>query len=521
MIRAIGKPWLLGIILSGLLSCPALTQSAPSAEHAKIASAQSTPQSVSPARRFETTHEGVFGGQRLSYKAVVAEHFIIDPSGARTASIFTTSFIRTDISKNDIRPVIFAFNGGPGSASLWLEMGLVGPRRIDFADAVKPETTPPFHIVDNPDSPLDVADIVLIDPPGTGFSRVLPPGKAEEFYGTQQDAQATIDIIEQWLRENDRWNSPRYLIGESYGTIRAAVVARMLAGGPTETGNMDGLTLNGVVLLGQAMDTSGSAGDDGEYLSLLPTLAATACYHGRIAGACTAASEVAAAKRFAADTYLKALYDGSNLPTAARGEIVARLAALTGLSPDFIREKNLRISAPVFTHELLRNQNKQIGMYDGRYTLPLSPNGDDPVADDPAMGQYVPGFVTAFNLYERDELGVSIDETYQAIAFRSVNGSWDYGDGPGKGPHRNYADDLAIAMRRNPDLRLLVGEGYYDLVTPLGSAEYTIAHAGIPSSRTEMRLYPSGHMAYLGNDARQMLARDLREFIGGGSAKRP
>ncbi|HSZ62826.1 MAG TPA: hypothetical protein VK828_13570 [Terriglobales bacterium] len=505
----------MGVFLSLLVYHVAAAQSH-AADAGKPPAAVPAALSLPSPRRFETTHQGVFGGQELHYKAVVAENFVTDPAGKRTASVFTTSYIRTDVPKGATRAVIFAFNGGPGSSSVWLHMGFLGPRRIEFTDILKPETVPPFHIVDNTECPLDVADIVLIDPPGTGFSRVLPDGKPEEFYGTQQDAKMTVDLIERWVRENDRWNSPKYLVSESYGTIRAAVVSRLLMGGPTETGSMDGMTLNGVILLGQAMDFKGSAGDDGAYLNLLPTLAATACYHGKVAAGCSPATQVAEARKFAADDYQRALYKGSDLPQDERDAVAAKLAALTGLSADFIRSNDLRISAAAFEREILKDRGEQVGAYDARYTLPLSPSGKDPVADDPAMAQYVPGFVASYNLYAHDDLGISIDEAYEAISFRTVNSRWDYGRGPGVSPDTNYAPDLSIAMRRNPHLRLMVGAGFYDLVTPLGSAEYIIAHARIPMSATEMHLYPSGHMPYLGTEARQMLARDVRAFISGG-----
>lgn len=508
--RCLGGP--LGLLFLALpLAALALPAGPPSPAPQKAAA-------LPVARHFQSTHTGIFGGQHVTYKAVVDEDFITNDAGQRAASIFTTSFLRTDAPSSTPRPVIFAFNGGPGSASLWLEMGFLGPRRIRGVAPTRPQTVPPFQIVDNPDSPLDVADIVLIDPPGTGFSRILPAGNAAEFYDTDADATMTVQVLEHWIRRNNRWNSPRYLLGESYGTIRAAVVARRMSGGPTESGNMDGLSLNGIILLGQAMDMSGSDGSDGKDANLLPTFAATACFHKKIADRCTAADEVAKAQAFVADTYLKDLYAGSSLSAADRTVAVQQFAGLTGLSPDFLQQHNLRISASAFTRGLLQNQGLQLGMYDSRYTLQLTPNGNDPVADDPAMGQYVPGFVAAFNLYNRDELGVSIDETYQAIAFRTVNLTWNYGRGPGKGSDTNYALSLAIAMRRNPHLRLLVGSGYYDMVTPLGSAEYTIHHAGIPLDRTEMRVYPSGHMLYLGTEARQSLARDVRSFLAAGHA---
>src|SRR5580658_646300 len=515
LIRRATMGSILGIGLNLLLYSVVAAQSHPGDAGKSTTTAAAAPP-ISQPRRFETTHQGVFGRQELHYKAVVAENFVTDQAGKRTASIFTTSYIRADVPKGATRPVIFAFNGGPGSSSVWLHMGFLGPRRIEFTDILKPETVPPFHIVDNTECPLDVADIVLIDPPGTGFSRVLPDGKPEEFYGTQQDAKATVDLIERWVRENDRWNSPKYLVSESYGTIRAAVVSRLLAGGPTETGSMDGMTLNGVILLGQAMDFKGSAGEDGAYVNLLPTLAATACYHGKVAAGCSPATQVAEARKFAADDYLRALYEGSDLPANERDAIAARLAALTGLSPDFIRSNDLRIGAAAFAQEILKDRGEQVGAYDARYTLPLSPSGKDPVADDPAMAQYVPGFVASYNIYAHDDLAISIDETYEAISFRAVNGRWDYGRGPGVSPDTNYAADLSIAMRRNPHLRLMVGAGYYDLVTPLGSAEYVVAHARIPMSATEMHFYPSGHMPYLGTEARQILARDVRAFVSGG-----
>ncbi|MDZ5650180.1 S10 family peptidase [Nitrospirillum sp. BR 11828] len=462
-------------------------------------------------RVFTSEHSGTFNGRKLRYTATVAETILTDPAGQKTASVFTTSYIRTDVPKGTVRPVVFVFNGGPGSASLWLHMGFVGPKRVDFADPVHPPTTPPFHTVDNPDSPLDVADIVLIDPPGTGYSRILPDGKPEQYYGTAQDAQMTVDVIERWTREHDRWNAPKYLMSESYGTIRAAVVARLLAGGPMATGTMDGMTLNGIILLGQSMDMSGTAGEDTRYLTALPTLAATACYHHKGPAGCTAQGQVAAAQAFAADRYLKALYAGNALGDAEREAVTAELATLTGLSPAVIKANDLRVSTTTFARELLAPEGQEVGAYDGRYTLPLAGSAKDPVADDPAMGQYVPGFVGAFNDYVRHDLNVTVPEAYEAISFRSVNARWDYGKA--SGAETNHAKDLATAMRRNPRLRVMVGAGYYDLVTTLGSAAYTLAHAGVPQDRTETHLYPSGHMPYLGNEARAALARDVRAFL--------
>jgi carboxypeptidase C (cathepsin A) len=477
-------------------------------------SAQPATAPVSAPRIFLTQHDGNFGGTRLRYSAALEEFLLRDAAGTPAASVFVTSYIRTDAKQGGARPVIFAFNGGPGSASIWLHLGLLGPRRVDYDDAASARTTAPFATLANPDSPLDVADVVLIDPPGTGYSRVLPGGKTENYYGVQQDAQAMAAVIQQWLQRHGRLNSPKYLISESYGTIRAAVVARVLAGGPTQTGRMDGVTLNGIIMLGQALDMArGAEGDDRAYLALFPSLAATACHFGKVASGCTAEGQVDAARRFIETTYLHALYAGSRLTAERKAEVARQMSALIGVAEKDILAADLRISGPAFAKLLLGEARQRVGMYDARFVLATPGAGSDPVADDPAMGQYVPGFVAAWNDYARDELKATLDLPYEAIAFRAVNARWDYGFGPGVPVGANFATDLAVAMNRNPQMRLMVGTGYYDLVTPLGSADYTLAHAGVPLAATTFRHYPSGHMPYLGAESRTVLARDIRAFV--------
>lgn len=457
-------------------------------------------------RIFRSEGQGTFGGTKLRYAAAVEEFLL---SGA---SIFATSYVRSDIRDATDRPVVFAFNGGPGSASLWLHLGVMGPRRVDFDDETKPRTVAPFASVANPDSPLDVADIVLIDPPGTGYSRVLPGGKTTDFYGVEQDARAMVQVIQLWLRRHGRANSPKYLVSESYGTVRAAVMARMMAGGPTQTGTMDALALNGVVLLGQAMDMA-RGDDDRTYPAILPSFAATACHFGKAAAGCTPEGQVDAARRFIETSYLPALYAGSRLPADRKTVVAREMAALIGLTEKDILAADLRISGPAFAKLLLADRGQRVGMYDARFTLPLQGAGGDPVADDPAMGQYVPGFVGAWADYATKTLKVDLDIPYEPIAFREVNGRWDYGFGPGVPVGKNYALDLAAAMNRNPAMRLMVGTGYYDLVTPIGSADYVLAHAGVPLARTSFHGYASGHGPYLGAEARTALVRDLRAFL--------
>lgn len=466
---------------------------------------------------FETRAEADIGGERVRYRAIVEETLLTNETGKPAASLVSTSYLRTNVRRDDVRPVVFVFNGGPGSASVWLHMGLVGPRRIAFGNDIEPETVPPFEIADNPDSILDTADVVLFDPPGTGYSRVLPDGKPEQFFGVTQDATATVRFIEDWLNRYGRWQSPRYLMGESYGTVRAAVTAKLLAGGPMTTGSMEGITLNGIILLGQAMDHGVG---ELSHANDLPTLAATAWYHGKVEQeGRTLEQHVAQAREFAAVEYVQALYAGSRLEESERRPLAERLAMLTGLSAGHWLESDLRISRADFSRALLADSGRQVGMYDSRYVLPLEASGNDPVADDPAMGQYVPGFVAALNSYLRDELGVTIEDTYRAIDFRKVNGRWDYGLGAGVPSNRSFAPDLGIAMRRNPELRLFFGNGYYDLATTMGAAEYVIAHNDFPSERVTVVNYESGHMPYLGEGTREQLAADLRRFIQGAGTR--
>jgi len=510
-----------GIIRTITIAAAALLAAAlPSLAQQNAPAVPAEVDSSRPPYKTVTQHTCIIGGKQVAYSATVEETFSLNDRGERTASLVSISYVRTDIRDAAHRPVIFAFNGGPGSASLWMHMGLLGPGLVLFQDPVSeeevhPRTSPSFLYGHNPDSLLDVADIVLFDPPGTGFSRVLGANNERLFYGVQQDAKVTCEFIEDWVERNRRWNSPKFLMGESYGTVRAAVVAYMLTGGPLSTGRMDGITLNGVILLGQAMNLFGGQGSDIGFLTVLPTMAATAWYHSKVnRDKKSLEQHVDEARAFAADDYIHALYAGSSLSHDERNRIADRLAALTGLSKTFILENNLRLDAHSFAKGLLRAEGKQLGLYDGRFILPLNPSGQDPVADDPAMGQYVPSFVATINEYLRKELRVEIGLPYNVIEFAKVNAPWDYGFGPGiPASNRDYAKDLAVALRRNPYLKLFVGTGYFDLVTTIGSAEYTIAHADIDPRRVSLKFYGSGHMPYIGVSNRRILAEDLRRFI--------
>lgn len=462
--------------------------------------------------RFEKRHTGRFNGQQIRYRSVVEETPVTDASGAVVASIGSISYISE--GGGDARPVIFAFNGGPGSASVWLHMGFFGPVRPDYGsgdDEIQPPTAAPFAMVPNPESPLDVADVVLIDPPGTGFARVYGKDNTAKVFGPEEDAQVVTRFITEWLRRNGRENSPRYLIGESYGTIRAALVAKMLAGGPFATGRMNGITLNGVMLLGQAMDGSRRSPEISAVKNL-SAFAATAWYHGKVARGAGLEAHVEQARAFAAGPYLTALMAGSRLPAAERDAIATTLSGLIGIPAARLLELDLRMDGTTFGRELLRDEGLQVGAYDARYTLPLAASAGDPVADDPAMGQYVPLYVATLQEHMRTNLGVSVDRAYNPIEFHQINSVFWKGQPP---LSQNHAESLATAMRRNPQLRVLVGTGYFDLVTTLGAAEDAVALSGMDPERVTMISYTSGHMPYIGKQSRAQLAADVRAFVSG------
>lgn len=457
-------------------------------------------------------HGGRFNGKALRYRSVVEEVPIHDADGEAIASVVSISYLAEDAG--DARPVIFAFNGGPGSASIWLHMGLLGPRRPDYGtDAgeqeIRPRTVAPFGLVDNNASPLDVADVVLIDPPGTGYSRVFGAENVEKVFGAQQDADVTVQFIREWLRRYDRGNSPKYLLGESYGTVRAALVAKRLAGGPTTTGRMDGITLNGVILMGQAMDDSRQVAELSS-VNLLPSAAATAWFHGKAGREISVDSHVRQARTFSTGRYLQALFAGTRLSDEGRASIAAELSGYTGIPASRLLALDLRLEPSTFSREVLRAEGRQVGLYDARFVLPLASSGNDPVADDPAMGQYVPLYVATARVHLRDALGIETERVYNAIEFRRINQLFWKGQRP---PPDNHALALATAMRRNPSLRVLVATGWYDLATPVGAAEQAVALSGMDRSRVDFREYESGHMPYIGAQSRQQLSADIRAFV--------
>lgn len=476
-----------------------------------------------------THHKTVVRGKPITYTATAGDTYITNLENEPIARFFSFAYA---VEGGTIeRPVLFVFNGGPGSASIWLHMGAIGPKRLVLDQEVNPSNTPPFGLRDNPFSLIDVADLVFIDPVGTGYSQAVGHADEKEFFGVDADAESIARFIELWLTKNGRWNSPKYLLGESYGAGRAAILPRALMGGSTYMGVMRGITVDGIILVGPALipppigekRKNDPVGPDPRAGLSLPSLAATAWYHNKIdrRGQSVAAlyDEVT---EFAATTYADAVYrlDQGRLSNPEINTVAARLAAYTGMPAELWVDNDLRLENGRFLKAVLAEDGLEAGVYDSRYTLPLANSGGESVADDPAMGRYVPGFVAAFHDMIGDVLQVRMDVPYNAIRWEGLNFVWDYQRRIGPPVENGYAGELAVAMRRNPKLKVLVTAGLYDMATPPAAAEYAIRKAMMPLDRVIFRNYESGHMLYLGDTA-SAFANDVHAFISSAPTQAP
>ncbi|WP_427964844.1 S10 family peptidase [Altererythrobacter sp.] len=449
---------------------------------------------------------GTFGGRSVRYTATVAEQVLKDDKGAPKAAIVTTSYIAEPRDK--ARPVTFLFNGGPGSASLWLQMGAFGPKRVAIPSNAKDDGGPPYPVLDNPDSLLDVTDLVFIDPVGTGFSHAIGDTDPNDYWGVTQDAQSVAKVIRQWLSENGRWNSPKYLGGESYGTTRSAAVVHELEGGYND------VALNGVILISTVLDFgagSDAEGNELSYITNLPSMAATALYHGK-ANAPSVEQFVAEARQFAEGPYAAFLLKGQKASQAERDAIRPQLAHFTGLSERYLEAADLRVTPGRFYKELLRDRGLTIGRLDSRYTGKDYDNAGETPDNDPSFYGIDGGYTAAANSFFRDTLGYTTERNYVTIG--GVN-DWDWRLNGGRdfNAYLTVAPYLGKAMRENSGLSLFVGQGWYDFATPFFAAEYSLSRTGIPQDRVHFHYYDAGHMMYVRDEDRHKLSADIRAFI--------
>lgn len=497
-------------VVAVILSAPVLEQPK-AAEPTK----EQPPRPVPSPQTFVTKHSARFGGELVAYTATAGETYLSDDKGEPKASFFSFAYVRDGIKDPASRPVTFLWNGGPGSSSIWLHMGSMGPRRAVVPSDAQDDGPPPYQVEDNKDALLDVTDLVFVDPVGTGFSRALGKHENKEFWGLDEDANVMAEFVQTWLTRNKRWPSPKYLLGESFGTTRAAAVAGRLEGGAAA------ISLNGLVLVSQALDYTGSTPVHDNLIACvtyLPTMAATAWYHGKIKDRPASLPDfLAQARAFAVDEYAPALFKGSRLEPEARARIRTRLAHFTGLSEDYVEQSDLRIPAGRFLKELLRAEGKAVGRLDGRYVgRDVDRLGEQP--DDDAASYGIDGaYASTFNGYLQGVLGVEVDRPYVVSGGRELNRHWRWRPGPeGEAWEPSYVDttrDLSRALRRNSGLRVLVAAGYYDFATPFFDAEYTFANHGILPERVSFSYFEAGHMMYLHRPSLDKLLQEIRAFM--------
>lgn len=444
-------------------------------------------------------------GVEIPYTVTTSKTLLEDDKGDGIASIFSISYVKRDIEDAEERPVMFAFNGGPGSSSVWLHLGILGPKRINFEGDGTIPITPPARLIENEFSLLDKCDLVFIDPVSTGYSRAEGKNKERDFHGLESDISSVGDFIRIWITENKRWASPKYLCGESYGGVRAAGLAKHLQ-------DEFGMSMNGVVLLSSLLDFRTIVSSQGSLLSdqvFLPAYATTALHHGKISGDRDKILE--AAKNFAFGGYAVALLKGADIGEDEKTRIAERLGELTGISADIWKRENLRIHPFEFRAELLRDEGKVIGRFDSRVAWDANDTTAEYAEYDPSYSLALGAFSTAMLSYLGNDLGWIEKQPYEVLT--SV-GPWDYGSG---NKITNVTDRLEDALRDNPKMKVLVMGAYTDLATPPEGMEYSFRQASGFSKairkNISFKYYDAGHMFYLNPSDLKKARIDLVEFL--------
>ncbi|MCH8291422.1 peptidase S10 [Candidatus Poribacteria bacterium] len=425
------------------------------------------------------------------------------------ASIFFIAYTLNDVDDVTKRPLTFSFNGGPGSSSVWLHLGALGPRRIK-TDEKGNLLQPPYSLIDNEYSILDHTDLVFIDPVSTGFSRAVSGEKPKQFHGFKKDIESVGDFIRLYITRYHRWTSPKFLIGESYGTTRAGGLSGYLQ-------ERHGMYLNGIMLISVVLNFQNilfHPGNDLPYILFLPTYTATAWYHKRLDDGLQAdlRQTLDEVEAFAMGEYTLALMKGSALSEEERANIVKKLARYTGLSPDYIQRTDLRINIGRFCKELLREEGRTVGRFDSRFTGIDRDSAGESFEYDPSYAVIQGPYTASFNDYVRRELEFESDLPYEILTGRVR--PWSYEDF--QNAYVNVADTLRKAMTVNPHLKVFVANGYYDLATPYMTTQYTFNHLGLDKSLRDnisMEYYEAGHMMYVHLPSLAQLKADLGSFI--------
>jgi carboxypeptidase C (cathepsin A) len=453
-----------------------------------------------------TRHEIRVNGAPLRYTATAGYMPMKDEEGKLKANVFYVAYSKDGGDAR--RPITYTFNGGPGSSSVWLHMGAVGPKRVVMADDGQP-LPPPYHLVDNEATWLTFTDLVFIDPVTTGFSRPAAGEKPEQFHGVEEDVQWVGDFIRLWTTRNSRWSSPKFLAGESYGTTRAAGLSGYLQ-------ERHGMYLNGIVLISSILNfqtADFNVGNDLPYVTFLPTYTATAWFYKKLPADLQASfgKAVEESKQFASSEYTLALMKGSKLSDAETKTIAGKLARLTGLSAGFIEANDLRVTLPRFSKELLRAEHRTVGRLDSRFQGIDRDAGGERGEYDPSMAAIRGPYGATINDYLRTELKYENDLPYELLTARVR--PWRYGNA--ENHYLNVAETLRNAMSQNQALHVFVAAGYYDFATPFFAAEYTIEHLQLdPALRKNVTLehYEAGHMMYIHKPSLLKLTSDVSAF---------
>jgi carboxypeptidase C (cathepsin A) len=455
-----------------------------------------------------TRHEVVVGGRTIAYTATTGLLPLLGDSGEKEAEVFFIAYSLTPAADGEERPLMFSFNGGPGSSSVWLHMGALGPRRVKMLDdgSLPP---PPYKMEDNPLTWLQHTDLVFIDPVGTGFSRPVKPDEGKKYWNVQGDIASIGEFIRLYLTRFRRWRSPLFLVGESYGTTRAAGLSDFLI--------EKGIALNGIALVSSVLNfqtLSFDAGNDLPYILFIPTYTATAWYHHRLPAdlqARSLADVLAEAEAWAETDYMSVLAKGDSPDAERKAETARRLERYTGLSARFIENCSLRIEIQRFCRELLRDSRRTVGRLDSRITSSDAASAAEKPDFDPSMTAIRPPYTAVFNDYVRRDLGFETDREY-FILGGGIKTPWEWGTGSG------YVDTSAAlerALAKNPYMRLFVASGYYDLATPYAATRYTLSHMNVAAEARKVvtTYYEAGHMMYIHVDSLRKLKEDVAAFL--------
>ena len=486
---------------------PEASVESPSPERDRPASKESHPDARDQIST--TQHTISISGIPISYTAKSGTMVLKDEEGKPRASFFFTSYTK-DGADPARRPVMYTFNGGPGSSSVWLHMGAFGPRRVTYLDDEGHAARPPYRLVDNEDSVLDLTDLVFIDPVTTGFSRAIPFGDASKFHGVDSDIQSVGEFIRLWTTRNGRWASPKFLAGESYGTTRAAGLSGWL--------QRQGFYLNGIVLISSILNfqtASFDSANDLAYELFLPTYTATAWYHKRLPADLQAGGlekAVAESEQFALGDYTRALMQGDRLTDTDRKSVIAKLSRLTGLSPSYLDETNLRVRIDRFDKELLREQRRTVGRLDSRFIGIDRDAASENPEFDPSYAAIFGEYTAVVNDYLRRELKFESDLGYEILTDKVR--PWNYDRAQNR--YVDVAETLRNAMSQNPYMKVFVANGYYDLATPFAATRYTFARMQLDpevARNVSMDFFEAGHMVYIDRKAHARLKADIASFM--------